>query len=172
MAKGSRILVSPFPLGRFEEIVVSGTPKPGTHMEYKTGSTDVGGRKTYEVAGLTAAVTSHGMNASGDRIGIAILVCWADHVACPPAKTATDAYANGERGAIYWPVPGEDLNILFQDTGGTADDVLVDDKMIVVDGTGKVIRSTGSVENEPWLAREALTDPVADQLLWCTYTGQ
>lgn len=172
MAKGNRIVVTPHPRGRFEECIVSGTPKPGTVMEYKTGSTDIGGRRNMEAAGTTAAAGSHGMNADGDNIAICVLVCFADHAACPLAKGPTDAYADGERGAVYWPVEGEELNVLFMNQSGTADDVAVDDKLIVDDGTGKVFKSTGTVESEPFQANEAIVDPTADQLLWARYTGR
>ena len=170
MAKGSRIIVTSPPRGVFEKIIVSGTPKPGTCMELKNVAAK-GGRFTYEPAGTTAAVSSHGMNADGDRIGIAVLVCFADTTECPPGKLATDAYVDGDPGCVYWPAPGEELNVLLQDHAGPADDIVIDDKMIVDDGTGKILRSTGTVESEPFQTRESITDPTADQLVWCKFTG-
>lgn len=172
MAKGNRIIVTPDPRGQFERITVSGTPKPGTCMEFKPGTTMQNGRYTYEAYGTTAASGSHGVSASGDRTGVCVLLCFADNAECPPGKGPTDAYVSGDNGCVYWPLPGENLNVLFKDTAGTADDIAVDDKMIIDDGSGKVLKSTGSVESEPFNAREALVDPVADQLLWCVFTGQ
>lgn len=172
MAKGNRIIVTPHPRGRFEEVIVNGTPLPGTCMEYKPSSTDVGGRRNFEPAGTTAAAGSHGMNADGDNIAVCVLLCFADHAACPPGKGPTDAYVTLDRGAVYYPVEGEELNVLFQNAAGTADDIAIDDKMIVDDGTGKVLKSTGTVESEPFQAREAIVDPTADQLLYCMYTGR
>src|SRR5262245_10364868 len=172
MAKGNRIIVSAQPKGVFEEIFGSGTPKPGTVMELKTGVALKGGRWTYEPAGTTAASGSRGMAADGDRIGINVLLCFIDHASCPPGKLATDAYATGEHGAIYWPCNGEELNMLFFNQAGTADDVGINDKMIVDDGTGQVFVSTGSVESEPFLSLEALVDPTADALLWMKYIAQ
>jgi hypothetical protein len=166
---GNRIIVTPFPRGRFEEIIVSGTPKPGQVMEYKTGSTGVGGRRVFEPAGTTNAAGSHGMNADGDRITIAVLLAFPDHVACPPGRDANTAYADGERGAVYYPENGEELNMLLQDQAGTADDIAIDDKIIIDDGTGKVLKSTGAVEQEPFVACEAIVDPIADQLLHCKF---
>lgn len=170
MAKGNRIIVTPHPRGVFEEIKVSGTPKPGTVMELVTLDQS-GNRHTYEPAGTTAASGSKGMSADGDRIGIAVLLSFIDHAGCPPGLTATDAYTTGDRGVIYWPVPGEELNMLFMNQSGTADDVVANDKLIVDDGTGKLLVSTGSVESEPFIALEAITDPTADQLFWCKFTG-
>lgn len=172
MAKGNRIIVTPEPKGRFEEVIVAGTPKPGTIMHKKTGVATSGGRFTMEPAGTTAASGSRGMNADGDRIPICVLLTFVDHCACPPSKGATDAYADGERGAVYYPVPGEEMNVLYQNQSGTADDVAVGDKLIVDDGTGKVLVSTGSVEDEPFQSCETVTDPTADQLIWAEFTGQ
>lgn len=168
---GNRIVVTPCPRGRFEEIIVSGTPRPGQCMEYKTGSTNVGGRRVFEPAGTTAAAGSHGMNADGDRIAVAVLLAWPDHAACPPGRDVNTAYADGERAAVYYPVEGEQLNLLFQNAAGTADDIAIDDKLIIDDGTGKVLKSVGAVESEPFTAAEALVDPTIDQLFLCTFTG-
>lgn len=168
MAQGNRIIVSPYPMGRFEEIIVVGTPKPGTHMELvPTTNALVGGRRQMEPAGTTAAAGSQGMNADADNIPICVLLCFADHAACPPGLGPTDAYVTLSRGAVYYPQAGEEMNLLFQNVSGTADDVRIGDKMIVDDGTGKILVSTGSVESESWESQETLTDPTADQLIWC-----
>lgn len=171
MAKGNRIIVSAEPKGVFEEVIVSGTPKPGTVMEIKSNVAQKGGRWTYEAAGTTAAAGSTGMSADGDRIGVNALLCFSDHAACPPGKLATDAYADGDRGAIYWPANGEELNMLFMNQAGTADDIGINDKLIIDDGTGKLFKSTGTVESEPFIALEAIVDPTADQLFWCKFIG-
>lgn len=165
MAKGSEIIVSADPKGKFSECIISGTPKPGTIMAKKTTDT-VGGRFTYEPAGTTAASGSRGMSADGDRIPIAVLL--PDHL---QGKLATDAYADGDRGFLYFPTPGEDLNVLKMDVAGTGDDLAIGDKLIVDDGTGKVLLSAGSPESEPFECNETVTDPTADQLIWVTYTG-
>lgn len=176
MALGNRIVVAPHPMGRWEEIIISGTPKPGQFMGIKGSVAPVGGnpagagRFTYEPAGVTAAAGSKGMNADGDRIAVGILCAPGESAASPPIGLATTAYADGDRAMIYWPCNGDQLNCLFQNAAGTADDVLVGDKLIIDDGTGKVLVSTGTVEKEPLEAREALTDPTADTLILCVWT--
>lgn len=178
MAFGNRIIVTPEPKGRFEEFLVSGTPKPGQWMGIKPGVAAVGGstsaigRFTYEPAGVTAAAGSRGMAASGDRIAVCILLGFQDSVACPPGFQVSDAYVDGQRGAGYWAQNGDLLNCLFKNVAGTADDVAVGDKMIIDDGTGKVSVSTGAVESEPLEAREALIDPTADALICCVWCNQ
>lgn len=167
MAKGNRIIVTPCPRGRFEEIIVSGTPKPGTCM-YPTNTAEVAGVRTMEPAGTTGGL---GMGADGDMIPVAVLLCFLDHAACPPGRTADDAYVTLERGAVYYPEEGEELNVLFQNNTGTADDVTLGMKMIIDDGTGKIIPTAGSPKSEPFVAREAYTDPTADRLLHVVFTS-
>lgn len=171
MANGNRIIVSSNPKGVFEDCFVSGTPKPGTCMELVAATARKGGVATYEPAGTTAASGAKGMNADGDRIGVCVLLSFVDHANCPPGLGPTDAYADGVLGAVYWPANGEELNVLFMNAGGTADDVALGTKLIIDDGTGKVFTSTGSPESEPFTALEALVDPTADQLIWCKYIG-
>lgn len=167
MALGNRIILSGHPKGVFEEIIVDGTPKPGTVM-YRKSTAEVSGVGEWEPAGTTASL---GMGADGDNIPIAVLLCFADHAACPPGRTAEDAYADGERGAVYFPAPGEKLNMLFGNASGTADDVTIGMKMIVNDGDGKLIPTTGTPSSQPFVALEAISDPTADQLFQCQYSG-
>lgn len=178
MSIGNRILMTPDPKGRFEEIIISGTPKPGTFMNIKGSVSPIGGnpsgagRFTYEPAGTTAASGSKGMSADGDRIAVGILLAPGESAASPGTGIATTAYADGDRGMIYWPQNGDLMNVLYQNQSGTGDDVTIGDKGIIDDGTGKVLVSTGSPESEPIEFREALTDPTADALLLAVWTGQ
>lgn len=169
MARGQRILVSAEPKGKFQEVIVDGTPKPGTIMTIKPGTAvDGNGIFTYEPAGTSAGL----MAADGDQIPIAVLLGGADGcVGVPPGNLSTSAYVSGERGTVYFPVAGEELNILKLDVAGTGDDFTIGQKLIVDDGTGKVLGTTGTPESEPFVALEAVTDPTADQLVWCQYTG-
>ena len=167
MARGNEILVSANPKGFYEECVISGTPKPGTVMELKKATAVIGGRWTFEPAGTTAAVGANlGMAADGDRLAIAVLL--PDQL---QGKIATDAYADGDRGFLYYPVSGEELNMLLENQSGTADDFIIGSKLIVDDGTGKLLISASTVESEPFMCLEAITDMAADTLAWCKYTG-
>ncbi len=156
MAKGNEIIVSAQPKGVFLEGTVSGTPKPGTVMEVSAVATN--GTKTFRV---------YQPGTDGDRRPIYVLL--PDHL---QGKLATDAYVSGDRCFVYCPVMGEELNMLVADVSGTGDDHAVGDVMMVDTGTGKLIVTTGSPESEPFILLEASTDPTADALLWCAYTGQ
>lgn len=174
MALGNKIIIASEPGGRIEECFVSGTPKPGTIMELKVGTAAVGGRWTYEPAGTTAANSTYsGMAVDGNRLPIAVLLCSTDHAACPPGLGPTDAYTDGARGAVYFPLMGEELNVLLKDESGTAadQDFVPGTKLIVDDGTGKLIASAGSPESEPFICLETKTDLAADYLCRAQYTG-
>lgn len=178
MALGNMILLEAEPKGRFEEITVVGTPKPGTVMSVipNVSTYTVGGRTSMEPAGTTAANSTYsGMAADGDRIPICVLLCNADPCggAAPPFKGQTDAYATGERGVVYYPIAGEELNVILLDQSGTAagEDFVIGSKLIVDDGTGKLVQSVGTPESEPFIAMETKADLAADYLMQVQYTG-
>lgn len=160
MARGSNIIVSADPGGKFTEgIIAAGqTPKPGVVMQKVHATALVGGRHTY------TPFTS----ADGVRPLSAIWVLLPDRL---QGKTATDAYAAGDRCFLYSPLPGEELNMILQDVSGTADDHTAGEQLIVDSTTGKLLATTGSPECEPFTLLETVTDPVADTLAWVEYTG-
>jgi hypothetical protein len=126
----------------------------------------------FEPAGTTAASGSRGMGADGDRGEYGLLLGPGETAATPPTSAPADyTFATGERGMIYWLQPGDRFNGLFQNAAGTADDVTRTDKMIIDDGTGKILVSTGSPESEPIQTLEALTDPTADTLIHCQWNN-
>lgn len=151
MALGNEIILSPEPRGRFFEGTIEGTPKPGTLMQIKAATEPVNGRYTYE---------AYNRAADGDRYPLLVLL--PDHY---QGKTATDAYVTGTRGFLYAPLPGDELNVLKGDVSGTADDFAIGDMLMIDDGTGKVIATTGTPEAEPFVCLETVTDPTADQLV-------
>lgn len=174
MAKGNGIIVSAQPRGVFKEGYIVGTPKPGTCVVRVPGQTapDDTGRWNYEPAGTTAASGATGMQADGDNVAVAVLLEDALQ-----GKLMTEAYVTGDRCRIYFPLPGEELNVLFQNNTGTGDDIAIGDPLMIDDGTGKVLLSVSTTsqtapESEPFTALEVITDPTADQLLWVESTGR
>ncbi len=162
MAKGNEIIVTSPERGVRLEGFVSGTPKPGTVMQIVGGTAPVAGRFTWEV---------YDADSDGDQRIIAVLL--PDHL---QGKTATDAYASGDRCYLYCPIMGEQLNMLIADVSGTgtagSENKAIGDLLMVDDGTGKLIDTTGSPESEPFILLEVQAEPIsADALLWCMYTG-
>lgn len=157
--KGNEIIVSANPRGVFHEGEVDGTPKPGTCMQIKAATEPVNGRFTWE---------AYNADADGNQRLVAVL-----NLDYWQGKLATDAYADGDRCQVYCPVAGEELNVLLDDVAGTSatSDYAIGDLLIIDDGTGLVIDTTGTPESEPFILLETLTDLTADQLVWVMYTG-
>lgn len=161
MARGNEIIVTANPKGNFlEGIIASGeTPKPGTILQIDPTVALAGGRHTFKL---------YNRDADGNRPAGPFAVLLPDHL---QGKIATTAYAAGDHCFLYCPLPGDELNLLFNNVSGTADDVALGDLFIVDDSTGKIMVTTGSPETEVAVALEALTDPTADALLWVIWSG-
>lgn len=154
----SVIVASVEPRGRFIEGIIEGTPKPGTVMQIKAATEPVNGRLTYQV---------YNKAADGARGQIAVLC--EDRL---QGKTVSDAYVTGTRGLLYFPVPGDELNMLLDDDGiGTSDDFAIGDSFMVDDGTGKLVAANGTAESEPFVLLETVAGLSADTLALCQYTG-
>jgi hypothetical protein len=178
MSKGNNILVGTHPRGRFEEGILSdtnsSTPKPGTVMEFVRSQTQDGtGRWEWDVFGADAASSNNGVAADGDQRMIAVLLEDSNQ-----GKTADTAYAastatSKTRLPLYFPIMGEELNMIFENISGTGadQDVAVGDQLIVDNGTGKLLVAAGSDESEPFISMEALTDIMADTLTHVKFTG-
>lgn len=138
--KGTEILLTTNPAGRFEEVVIYGTPKPGTCLEIKAAALD-NGRPTMQ------AVT----RASGAIGSICVLL--PDSL---QGQKYSDAYVSGARGLVYYPVAGEELNMIIADVAGTgsAEDNAIGDLFGVQTNTGKLL-ANNSFASAPFQAMEA-----------------
>jgi len=151
------ILVSTNPKGVFEEVIIDGTPKPGTCMTVKAATEPVAGKFTYEA-----------FNDSADGVQNEVAVLLEDEL---QGKLVTDAYVAATLARLYWPAPGELLQMLVANIAGTGDLFAIADKMIIDDGTGKLIATTGTPEMEPFNIMETEAALTADLLILCRYTG-
>lgn len=158
MAKGNEIIVSANPRGVFLEGTISGALKPGTVVQIDVSEgIDDRGNFTWE---------AYNTSADGEQRMIAVLL--PDTLR---GKLATEAYTDGDHCFVYIPAAGEQLNMLIGDVAGTADDHAFGELLIVDDGTGELVATTGTPESEPFMLLEAITDPTADTLAHCIYTG-
>jgi hypothetical protein len=151
------IIVSQEPRGRRAVCVVSGTPKPGTVMQLKAATEPIGGRHTWEVFNGAA---------DGERTVIAVLL--EDSL---QGKGITDAYVDGSRGFLYFPLPGDELLMQLLDVAGTADTRAIGDKYMADDGTGLLVVTTGSPEAEQFVLLETLAAPTADTHAHVMFSG-
>lgn len=159
MARGTEIVVTPGVerRGIQKEGIITGALKPGTALEVTPGTA---------LSGTVFTYRAYAPGTDGERRPVIVLL--PDRL---QGALETDAYTTGRRGYIYFPAMGEELNMLKGDVSGTADDFAIGDMLMLDTGTGKVIASTGSPESEPFQCLETVTDPTADQLVWCLYTG-
>lgn len=159
MARGSRIVVNADARGHYEWGYVTTAEKPGTILQIDPSVALKHGKHTWVV---------YNRDADGNRPKVPFAVLVENLYQGVEATTAITA---GDFCKLYLPLPGDELNLLYLNQSGTADDVALGDILTVDDGTGKVLVTTGSPETEVAVALEAITDPTADQLLWARWTG-
>ena len=85
----------------------------------------------------------------------------------------TDAIPSGEIFQGYVPQPGDELNLMIKDadTGTSLNDVAAGTLLIVDDGTGYMIATTGSPEEEVAELLETVSDLAGAELGWCIWNG-
>lgn len=152
------------PRGIFLEGVIGAgiTPKPGTIMQIDVSE----GR--HATGGFTFEL--YNRDADGNRpAGPLCILTEAGFF--NQGRDSSQAFAAGDRCKVYVPVAGEELYALISDIAGTADDHSFGEMLIVDDGTGELIATTGTPESEPFMLLEDITDPEADTLAIVMYTG-
>lgn len=161
MAKGTEIVVSAEPKGHFMEGIINAgeTPKPGQIVQMDPTQATVGGRHVWKI---------YNTGTDGKRPKGPFIVLLPDRL---QGKLATDAYAAGDHAFGYVPCQGDELNLLYLNLAGTADDHAKGEIGIVDDTTGKIIATTGSPQTEVCMLLETITDPTADTLAWVVWTG-
>jgi hypothetical protein len=151
------IVVSGDPRGRGQGCIVSGTPVPGTCMTVLAATEPVGGVFTYEV---------YNRDADGDRAPVAVLV--EDNI---QGRIITKAFTTLDNGQLFFPQQGDLLQMLVANISGTADSFAIGDYMIIEDGTGKLIATTGSPQMESFVIMETQSALTTDLHVLCQYTG-
>lgn len=160
MARGSAIIVTADPKGQFDEgfIAAGETPKPGTILQRDPTVALRGGRHTYPI---------YNRDADGNMPAGSHWVLLHDAY---QGKTVSDAYAAGDRCFLYSPRAGEELNLIVENLTGTGDDHALGELLMINDGTGKLIVTTGTPEVEVAQLLEVITDPTADTLAWVQWS--
>lgn len=163
MARGNSIIVDAEPQGKFTEgyVATGQTFYPGMVVQRDATVALISGRHTYKY---------YDRAADGDQpIGAFWIVT--ERLNAMFGKSMSDSYTAGERCSLYSPMAGEELNLLVANLSGTADDHALDEILMVDDGTGKLVATTGSPETEVAQLLEAITDPTADTLAWVQWSG-
>ena len=159
-AHGNRIILTPCFADPVEGYLASGeTIYPGMIVQVDPTQSRVGGKWAWKI---------YDRGADGDHPAGPHIVVTEDLL---QGKTIDDAYGTGSGTRLFGAIPraGCELNLLFKNVSGTGDDVAAGDLFIVDDGTGKVIVTTGSPEEEVAMALDSITDPTADTLIWAMW---
>lgn len=156
--RGSSVIASACPRGHREECIISGTPLPGTCAEIVPSTIDVGGVFTYR-----NVTRSNG--AKGP-----VVVFLEDR---QQGKLITDAYVSGTRGFLYWPVAGEELNLLVRETvgTGTAGEENVGDLLAIEKATGELMAGGALASTPFYLLEHGGVDLGDDNLRLVKYLG-
>lgn len=166
--KGTRILITSKPRGVFEDVYVTGTPKPGTMMEIDPAVAAIGGIFRYQVAGTEAGSSGQYMTEDGDKKCIAVLL-----EKDQEAGTYDTSYVAGDLGRLYYPAMGEQLNARVGDVSGTGDDYIIGTELMIDENTnvGMLMPADSDAEAHPFTCLEASTDVTAEWLAWCRFNG-
>lgn len=161
MSRGNCIVVSANPKGHFVEgILGSGvTAYPGMVVQVDHSIEQIGGRNTWVL---------YNADADGGMPKGPYIILTEDALQGLTMETVLTA---GARVRGYIPLAGDELNLLLANIAGTGDDHTAGEMLIVDDTTGKFIATTGSPESECAQLHETVTDPTADSLRYCTWTG-
>lgn len=161
--RGNSTIVTADPKGQFDEgfVATGETHYPGMIVQRDYTVALRGGRYTYKV---------FTRDADGNRPAGGYWVV-TERMNALQGKTITDSYPAAQRLSLYSPRNGEELNLLLKDVSGTADDHTIGELLIVDTGTGKLIATTGSPEDEVAVLQETVTDPTADTVAFCVWNA-
>jgi hypothetical protein len=140
------------------ECILDGTPKPGTCMTVKAATEPVNGVFTFTV---------YNRDADANRATVAVLL--EDELQGYGLGTA---YVTGKRGMLYYPEAGDHLQMLVANLGGTGEAFAIGDYLLIDDGTGLLVDTTGTPEMESFIVMETVTGGITeDTYVLVEYTG-
>lgn len=153
MAKGSLILINGSEgKGRYVSGIIYGTPLPGTQMQIKAATEPVNGLFTFEPC-----------STAGKNAPAAILLQDENQ-----GGSATTAYVTGTVGRLYFPIAGDELNLLFANISGTGDTFAIG-ASVCVNNAGKFVATTGTPYQNHTVEETVSTALTADALVACRW---
>jgi hypothetical protein len=160
--RGNKVVISSPQNGKQRAGVLGDTSAAGTCMEIQTPFYQ-GGQHLYRA-----------FQPGTDGLRRQVIVLLEDDIqgfGILKSDGTPNAGVSGTMRQFYWPVPGDEMNMLIKDIAGTADDHTAGDLLIINTGTGKLIASTGSEQSDPFVLLETVIDPTADFYSPCMFTG-
>lgn len=163
--RGKEILVNgEFGKGRYEALYngTGGDLYPGTIVQKDFSVALKGGQFT---------AVKYNADASGGRPkgGFCVVL---NTMGAMVGRTNEDPIPSGEIFQGYFPLPGDELNLLWGDVSGTGTSDVIEAGTvgIVDDTTGEIVATTGSPETEVCIAKERVALD-GDSLVWSEWTG-
>ncbi len=155
--RGQEIIISAEPRGRFDEGTIEGALYPGTCVEIKPSVDPSAGRPTYrQVSRADGAIGPVAVLLPMDAGG----------------QLSTSPYTSGDRCRVYYPIAGDDLNMVIRSSSGTgtAGETNVGDKLAIQKGSGKLMPG-GALTSQPFMLMEHVGLDTAADLAWVKYLG-
>lgn len=153
------IIITPEPKGRFVGGICGAAIRPGVVCQIKAATAKINGRFTYEL---------YNRAADGDRPGGPLWVSVDNNLV---GGTIDTTWNSGDLAWFYCPLPGDELLMMLGDVSGTGDAHTMGELLIVDDGTGELIATTGTPQDEPFMLLEDIAAPTADTLAHVIYAG-
>ncbi len=177
MARGTSIVVSADPKGHFDEGIIQDTSVPGTLMEMVPTTAPAGGRFNYrarsQAAGAVGPICVLREDVFQGKLGVGAItpsVTSGGVTKVGGYGAVGDAYVSGTRCFLYWPIAGEELNLVLGDVAGTGDKVTQGD-LFAVNNNGKLIADSSN-NDAPFQALETINPITADTVVWMRYLGR
>ncbi len=157
MSRGNTVIINgPEAKGKFEEIILNDTSKPGTIMQIDTSVTKLkSGHWTWKAA-----------NTGTDGKAAQIAVLLEDKL---QGFTFGQAGVAGTLRRIYYPLPGEDINCLLGEVAGTGNTYAVGDRLILDAEDGILVPESGSPQATIAVCCEILTQVAGSALAWVKF---
>lgn len=156
--KGVGILINGNqPNGRFAQGIISGSGlAPGMLLEMVPATEPVNGIWTYR---------QYQTGTNGDRRPVIVLLDDSEQGVTPDVNGA-NTYTSGTICKIYFPINGDELNLMFKNIAGTGDTHAIGDLAMIDTASGKLITQSIAANFAPFQVEETLTPgPTADTLL-------
>lgn len=137
--RGTEVIVSAHPQGKFNEGTITTASFPGTIVEVVPGSLLIGGRQQYRASTVTTG-TSRLIN-----------VLLADKL---QGKLISDAYSINTHCFIYAPLPGEEINLYCAGEPGTGSaDAFTVGELLGINSSGLGVPNS-SYTSTPFVVQE------------------
>lgn len=163
MARGSLIVVTAGADGQYQEgkVAAGQTFYPGMVVQRDPSAALTMGKHTYKL---------YDRAADGDRPAGAFWVV-TGNLERGRSLPVTTAIVAGSWTEFYCPEAGDELNLLLGDVAGTGDSHTAGEILMVDDGTGCLVATTGSPQTEVAQLLENIAAPVANTLAWVQWSG-